>query len=239
MDEVPLKSLLFAQFAMIGKALGNGHRLEIIDWLAQGPCSVEEVAGAVGLSVANASQHLQHLRRAGLVSATRRGQHMYYRISDDAVLELMTSMQRLAESNIAEVEKLVREHLGAGIGVESVPLQELVERMRQGEAMVLDVRHPEEFMAGHIPGAVNIPLEEIETLLDEIPADREIIAYCRGPYCALASNAVALLKKHNMQVRRLRDGFPQWKLAGMPVEEGQEPGGAGLLEMEDRQESPS
>ena len=219
MDEVPLKSLLFAQFAMIGKALGNGHRLEIVDCLAQGPRSVEDVASGLGLSVANASQHLQQLRRAGLVTATRRGQHMYYRIADDAVLELLTSMQRLAESNIAEVAKLVREHLG---GVESVPLQELVDRMRKGEAIVLDVRHPDEFHAGHIPGAINIPVEDIEGLLDGIPADREIIAYCRGPYCALASNAVAMLRKHNMRVRRLRDGFPQWKLAGMPVEEGSE-----------------
>jgi ArsR family transcriptional regulator len=211
------KQALFAQFAAVAKALGHAHRLGLLEQLAQGERSVEVLAQRTGLSVANASQHLQHMRRAGLVSARRDGKFVHYRLADDAVLDLLAALRRIAERNVAEVERLVRGYFHDRDGLEPVSREELLQRLRAGAVTVLDVRPEDEFALGHLPGAVNIPLQALETRLSELDPSQEIVAYCRGPYCVLSYEAVAALRARGFKVRRLEDGFPEWRAAGLPV----------------------
>ncbi len=218
MSSATFKHQLFTHFARIGKAVSNANRLEILEFLAQGERSVEALAKVCQLSVANTSQHLQQLRQAGLVAARKQGQRVYYRLSGDEVVALTAMLRRLAERQLAEVERLVGAYLTVRDGLEPVPAQELLERARSGLVTVLDVRPSEEFAAGHVPGAFNLPLDQLETRLHQLPRDQEIVAYCRGPYCVLAFEAVARLREKGFQARRLQDGFPEWKSAGLPVE---------------------
>jgi rhodanese-related sulfurtransferase/DNA-binding transcriptional ArsR family regulator len=212
------KHQLFSQFARVAKALGNGYRLELLEFLAQGERSVDALAKLAGLSVANTSQHLQSLRRAGLVSARKDGLRVIYRLADPAVVELLSVLRTLAEKNLAEVGKLVATHLSVKDHLEPVSAAELLQRLRAGAVTALDVRPPEEFAAGHLPGAVNIPLNELEAHLGSLPADQVIVAYCRGPYCVLAYEAVALLRSKGFTAQRLDAGYPEWQHAGLPVE---------------------
>lgn len=212
---------LFAQFARVGKALGNGNRLEILEFLAQGERSVEALANVAGLSVANTSQHLRHLREAGLVTTRKEGLKVYYRLSSDDVVTLIDALRRVAEHHVAEVDRLINSYLTVKDDLEPIPRDELLARARDGHVTVIDVRPPEEYAAGHLPGAVNIPLAELEQRLAELGQDKEqeIVAYCRGPHCVLAFDAVARLREQGLNARRLQDGYPEWKTAGLPVEE--------------------
>lgn len=214
------KQALFAQFAAVAKTLGHAHRLELLEQLAQGERSVEVLAQRIGLSIANASQHLQHMRRAGLVANRRNGKFVYYRLADDAVLDLLATLRRIAERNVAEVERLVRSYFDKRDSLEAVSREELVERARAGTVTILDVRPEDEFALGHLPGALNIPLHELEARLGEIDPQQEIVAYCRGPYCVLSYEAVAQLRARGFKVRRLEDGLPEWRAAGLPVVTG-------------------
>lgn len=212
------KHSLFEQFARIGKALSNANRLELLEFLAQGERSVDALAGVSGLSVANTSQHLQQLRQAGLVASRKEGKTVCYRISDTDVLDLVDRMRRVAERHLAEVEQLVDRYLTVRDDLEPLPAGELLSRARAGLVTVIDVRPREEYLAGHVPGAVNVPLSELEKHLRDFDRDNEVIAYCRGPYCVLAFEAVARLRRKGVSARRLQDGFPEWQLAGLPVE---------------------
>jgi rhodanese-related sulfurtransferase/DNA-binding transcriptional ArsR family regulator len=218
MSSSTFKHELFTHFARIGKALSHANRLEILEFLAQGERNVEALAKACGLTVANTSQHLQQLRQAGLVIARKQGQHVYYRLAGDEVVELINTLRTLAERQLAEVERLVNAYLTVKDSLEPVPAIELMQRARSGLVTVLDVRPTEEFVAGHVPGAINLPLKQLESHLDQLPIDQEIVAYCRGPYCILAFEAVAKLREKGFKARRLQDGFPEWKVAGLPVE---------------------
>lgn len=218
MSSENIKRRLYDQLARIGKALGHGVRLELLEYLAQGERSVEALAKAAGLPVANTSQHLQQLRQAGLVVARRAGLYVHYRLAGDQVVELLTQVRTIAETNLAEVERLVRSYLSVKDELEPVPRPELLARARDGLVTVLDVRPPEEFAAGHLPGAINIPLKDLESHLHELPAEQEIVAYCRGPYCVLAYEAVQRLREKGFRARRLEEGYPEWKAAGLPVE---------------------
>ncbi|MBI5042229.1 MAG: metalloregulator ArsR/SmtB family transcription factor [Gammaproteobacteria bacterium] len=213
-----VKHDLFAQFARIGKALSNSNRLEIIEYLAQGERSVDALAQIAGLSVANTSQHLQQLRQAGLVTLRKDGQRVYYRLSGDDVVLLLNGLRAVADRHLTEVAHLVTTYLDTKDALEPVLAQELLARVRAGEVTVLDVRPPEEFAAGHLPGAINIPLDELEARLEELNHEHEVVAYCRGPYCVLSYDAVARLREQGLQARRLKDGYPEWKIAGLPVE---------------------
>jgi ArsR family transcriptional regulator len=214
------KLALFAQFAAVAKSLGHAHRLELLEQLAQGERSVEVLADRTGLSTANASQHLQHMRRAGMVANRREGKFVYYRLADDAVLELLAALRRIAERNVAEVERVVRSYFDERDSLEAVTREELVVRSRAGTVTILDVRPEDEFALGHLPGALNIPLRELEARLSEIDPGQEIVAYCRGPYCVLSYEAVAQLRARGFEVRRLEDGLPEWRAAGLPVVTG-------------------
>jgi rhodanese-related sulfurtransferase/DNA-binding HxlR family transcriptional regulator len=209
---------LFAQFARLGKALASGNRLELLEFLAQGERSVEELAKVSGLTVANTSQHLQQLRRAGLVSPRKKGLKVYYRINGDDVIQLLNALRTSAERHLAEVNRLVQSYLTVKDDLEPVARRELLERVRKGLVTVLDVRPPEEYAAGHLPGAVNIPLSELEQHLKDLDPKQEVVAYCRGPHCILAFEAVARLRKRGLRARRLQDGYPEWKLEGLPTE---------------------
>lgn len=212
------KHELYSQFARIGKVLSNSNRLELLELAAQGPRSVEALAQAAGLSIANASQHLQALRHAGLVTARKEGLRVYYEVSGSDVIELLDVVRRVSQQRIAEVQKLVGTYLTTRDALEPVPAKELLGRVRKGLVTVLDVRPVEEYRAGHLPGAVNVPLSELESRLNRLPKRREIVAYCRGPYCVLAFEAVARLRARGYKARRLEAGFPEWKVAGFPVE---------------------
>ncbi|NOR52226.1 MAG: metalloregulator ArsR/SmtB family transcription factor [Gammaproteobacteria bacterium] len=212
------KQDLFSQFARVGKALGNANRLELLEFLAQGERSVDALAKVAGLTIANTSQHLQLLRQAGLVTSHKEGLKVYYSLSGSDVVELFGSLRAVAERHIAEVEQLVNTYLTVKDDLEPIPAKELLERARNGLVTVLDVRPPEEYAAGHVPGAINIPLKDLEQHLDELNPAHEIIAYCRGPHCILAFDAVAKLRNRGMSAHRLEDGYPEWKLAGLPIE---------------------
>lgn len=220
MSRPSFKQQLYSQIARIGRAVGNGHRLELLEYLSQGERTVEALARLAGLSMANASQHLQVLRQAGLVNTRREGLYVHYRLAEADIDHLRRVLQQLAQTRIAEVEHLVRNYLGVKDSLEAIPRTELLERARAGLVTVLDVRPPEEFAAGHLPGAVNIPLKELEQRVQELPQDQEIVAYCRGPYCVLAYEAVAQLRKQGLSARRMEEGFPEWRSAGLPVEAG-------------------
>jgi rhodanese-related sulfurtransferase len=211
------KLALFTQFAAVAKALAHPHRLELLEQLAQGERSVEVLGDRTGLGIANASQHLQHMRRAGLVANRRDGKFIYYRLTDDSVLDLLSSLRQIAEQNLAEVERLVRSYFHARDELEPVTREELRRRSRTGEITILDVRPEDEFALGHLPGAVNMPLRELEARLAELDPAQEIVAYCRGPYCLLSYEAVAALRARGFNVRRLQDGLPEWRAAGLPV----------------------
>lgn len=212
------KQDLFAQFARVGKALSSANRLELLEFLAQGERSVEALAKVAGLSVANTSQHLQQLRQTGLVLARKEGQHVLYRLSGDDIISLVECLRRVAENHLAEVNRLVDSYLSVKDSLEPIPAQELLTRARDGLVTVLDVRPPEEYAAGHLPGAINVPLSDLEKHLATLPKDNEVVAYCRGPYCVLAYEAVARLRARGYAARRLESGFPEWKKAGFEVE---------------------
>ncbi|MBE9567608.1 MAG: metalloregulator ArsR/SmtB family transcription factor [Proteobacteria bacterium] len=216
------KHELFAQFARVGKALSNANRLELLEFLAQGERSVEQLSKVAGLTVANTSQHLQQLRHAGMVSCRKEGLKVYYRVSGDDVIDLLGALRAVAERHVTDVQHLVATYLTVKDDLEPIPREELLERVRDGLVTVLDVRPPEEYAAGHVPGAVNIPLGELEQRLEELGnpenENREIVAYCRGPHCVLAFDAVARLRERGMKARRLEDGYPEWRTAGLPVE---------------------
>lgn len=211
------KHALFAQFALVAKTLGHAHRLELLEQLAQGERSVEALAQKTGLSIANASQHLQRMRRAGMVTARRDRKFVYYRLADDAALDLLAALGRLAERNMAEVERLMRDYFHDRDAMEAISREGLLRRMRAGTVTVLDVRPEDEFALGHLPGAMNIPLRALEARLAELDPSREIVAYCRGPYCVLSYEAVAALRARGFKVRRLQDGLPEWRAAGLPI----------------------
>ena len=213
-----VKSDLFEQFARIGKALSRGKRLQMLEYLAQRERSVDALARMTGLSVANTSQHLQQLRQARLVSASKEGLYVFYRLAGDSIVRLLAALHAVGQEHLAEVDKLVRLYYNSKDGLEPVPAKELMQRVKKGVATVLDVRPAEEYAAGHIPGAVNMPVSEIRKRLHEIPKEQEIVAYCRGPYCLMAFEAVAELRKKGRSARRLEDGFPEWRSAGLPVE---------------------
>ncbi len=212
------KRRLFELFATVAKALGHGNRLELLEHLAQGERGVDGLAELSSLTIANASQHLQHLRRAGLVASRRKGKHVLYRLTDDAVVGLLGSLRLVAERNLAEVDRVVDGYFRDRDSFEPVTRADLMRRSRDGLVTVLDVRPEEEFQFGHVPGAVNIPLGDLERRLAELDPKQEIVAYCRGPWCLLAFEAVAALRKRGLTARRLEDGFPEWKAAGLPVE---------------------
>lgn len=212
------KRLLFEQFALIAKALANGHRLEILELLAQGERCVEDLAERAGLEVANTSQHLQHLRRVGLVVARREGKKIFYEVSDQAATELVIVLRRVAKRNLAEVERAISTHFLRLDGLEPVSRDELRRKMKARTVTLIDVRPCEEFAAGHIPGAVNIPLKDLARRLRELPKKAEVVAYCRGPFCLMSFEAVNLLRQCGLTARRLEDGYPEWKLEGLPVE---------------------
>ena len=212
------KQQLFAQFARVGKAMSNGNRLELLEFIAQGERSVEQLAQVSGLTVANTSQHLQQLRQSGLVACRKEGLKVYYRISDNDVLALFGALRGVAERHLEEVQELVRHYLTSKDGLEPVAHRELLERVRDGLVTVLDVRPQLEYAAGHLPGAINIPLSELEEHLDELEQEHEVIAYCRGPHCILAFEAVARLRENGFIAHRLEDGYPEWQAEGMPTE---------------------
>jgi len=214
------KLALFVQFAAVAKSLAHAHRLEILEQLAQGERSVEVLAERTSLSVANTSQHLQQMRRAGIVAARRDGKFVFYQLADEAVLDLLAALRRIAERNVAEVDRLIRGYFNNRDSLEPVSRAELLERSRAGAVTVLDVRPPDEFALGHLPGAVNIPLRELEARLADLDPTQEIIAYCRGPYCVLSYEAVAALRARGFKVRRLEDGLPEWRAAGLPIVAG-------------------
>lgn len=211
------KRQLFRQFAAIAKAVAHEHRLELLEALAQGERSVDALAGSIGLSLANASQHLQQMRRAGLIEARRDGKFVYYRLSDAAVLDLVASLTRIGERHVAEVDRLVRNYFLSRDALEPITRGELLKRMKKHDVQVLDVRPEAEFTLGHVVGAVNIPLEKLKRRLAALDAGKEIIAYCRGPYCVLSFEAVAMLRAKGFDARRLEDGLPEWQAAGLPV----------------------
>jgi len=212
------KQALFAQFAAVAKAMAHPHRLALLEQLAQGERSVDVIADRVRVSIANASQHLQHMRRAGLVAARREGKFVFYRLADDSVLGLLASIRRVAEHNLAEVDRVVRGYFNDRDGMEPVSRAELVDRMKLGLVTILDVRPADEFALGHLPGALNVQLNELEQRLAKLDKSKEIVAYCRGPYCVLSYEAVALLRARGFKVRRLEDGLPEWRAAGLPVD---------------------
>jgi rhodanese-related sulfurtransferase len=218
MGDRETKTALYDEFARAAKALASGRRIELLDVLANGERTVEALAGQVGLSTANTSQHLQVLRQAGLVTGRRQGTSISYRLADPEVFQLWQALRSLAASRLAEVERLATAYLGARDQLEPVTRQELARRLQDGDPMVvLDVRPAAEYAAGHLPGAVSIPVDELRRRLAELPADREIVAYCRGPYCAFAHEAVAVLREEGFSARRLEDGLPEWQAAGLAV----------------------
>jgi len=213
----PKKELL-SHFADVAKALGHAHRLELLEHIAQGERGVEALARLADLSVANASQHLQQLHRAGLVAKRRDGQRSLYRLTDVAVIELLSALRHIAERNSAEAQRLVQSYFHERDGLDPLSRADLLARLQTDAVVLLDVRPQDEFAIGHLPRAVNIPLPELENRLAELPADQEIVAYCRGPHCVLSFEAVAALRKRGFTIHRLQDGYPEWKAAGLPVE---------------------
>jgi len=209
---------LFNQFARIAKALSNGYRLELLELLAQGERSVDALAQVSGLTLANTSQHLQQLRQAGLVTNRKEGHKVFYQLSGRDVTALFGSLRDVAERHLADVNRLVGDYLTVKDCLEPLPAGQLLERARDGLVTVLDVRPQEEYASGHLPGAINIPLKELEKRLGELDPDLEVVAYCRGPHCVLAFDAVAKLRKNGLTARRLENGFPEWQQAGYPTE---------------------
>jgi rhodanese-related sulfurtransferase/DNA-binding MarR family transcriptional regulator len=212
------KVALFDAFASVAQALGSGRRAEIVDLLAQGERSVDEIADEISQSVANTSQHLRVLARAGLVRSRREGTRVYYRLASDRVGELWAAVRDVAARQVAEVSVLADEYLGDRGGVEPLSADDLEQRLARGEVVVLDVRPEPEFRAGHIAGARSVPLPTLQTVAAALPKQQEIVAYCRGPYCVYADDAVRLLRGRGLKARRLDVGYPEWRRAGLPIE---------------------
>lgn len=213
------KQAIYGSLSEVAQALGHPHRLELLEHLAQGMRSVEELSARTRLTFANTSRHLQILRRARLVDTERRGKHIFYRLAGEAeVVDVMGALGRLGERNMAEIDRVMADYFRARDALEPVSRKDLVARLHEGSVTVLDVRPEDEFVAGHLPGALNIPVSDLQRRLGELPSDREVIAYCRGPYCVLSFEAVAALRAKGYLVRRLEDGYPEWKAAGLPVE---------------------
>ena len=218
MSSMGPKQQVFASLAEIAQALGHAHRLEMLEHLGQGERSVDDLAARAGLTLANCSRHLQLLRRAALVEGRREGKRIFYRLAgDDAVIGLLAALSHVGQRNNAEIARVISSYFKARDELEPVSREELLDRVRTGTATALDVRPEDEFDVGHIPGAVNIPLAQLERRLAELPAGVEVVAYCRGPWCVLSFEAVALLRQSGYRVRRLEDGYPEWKAAGLPV----------------------
>jgi rhodanese-related sulfurtransferase len=211
------KDALYDGFALVGKALGSGRRAELVDVLAQGERSVEELAGEIGQSVANTSQHLQQLLRAGLVTTRRDGTRVFYALAGEGVRDLWQALRGVAAEHVAELDRLAEAYLGDRATLESISQAELRNRLRAGDVVVLDVRPAPEFAAGHIAGARSLPIADLARRLRDLPKDREVVAYCRGPYCVYADDAVRLLHRRGYQARRLEDGYPEWARAGLPT----------------------
>ena len=212
------KDRLYGQYARIGKALASPHRLELLDLLAQSERTVESLADELSLSMANTSQHLQVLRAAGLVDTRRDGLFIHYRLADDTVVGLSTALRTVAEHRLADFERLIRDEFKHRSKSEPVSLAELMKRARRDDVVVLDTRPAHEFLAGHIPGALSVPVDELQQRLGRLPKGKEYVAYCRGPYCVYADRAVEILRASGRPARRLTEGFPEWKVAGFPVE---------------------
>ena len=209
---------LYAQFALVAKAVAHEHRLGLLELVAQGERSVEVLAAHSSLSLANASQHLQQLRRAGLVVGRRQGKFVFYRLADEAVLGMIAAIRRVAERNVGEVARILRAYFHERDQLEPVSRAELATRMKLGLVTVIDVRPKDEFALGHIAGASNVPLTDLKRHLSKLNRKLEIVAYCRGPYCVLSFEAVSHLRKLGFKARRLQDGLPEWKAAGLPIE---------------------
>ena len=218
MDHRAFKTEINEQFTRIAKAIANPHRLELVDLLAQGERSVEELAKEAALSVANASQHLQALREAHLITARKVGLRVYYRLADASIYQLVQLIREIAERQLAEVERIVNTYLTERKALEPVTTNELMTRLREPGLVILDVRPALEYTQGHIAGARSIPIGELESRLHELPHDQEIVAYCRGAYCVFADEAVELLMSHGYHARRMRQGYPDWKIADLPTE---------------------
>jgi rhodanese-related sulfurtransferase len=214
------KANLYGQFALIGKALASPARLELLDLVGQGERSVEDLALEADLSVANASQHLQVLRRAGLVELRREGKFSYYRLTGKEAFKTWQSIRDFGAVKVAEVQRLTEEHLGRSNQLEAVSITELHRRLAAGDAVLIDVRPESEYRAGHIPDALSVPLEKLATFLRTMPNDKEIVAYCRGPFCMFSHEAVLAMKKKGFKARRLNRGLPDWRFAGLPVSTG-------------------
>jgi rhodanese-related sulfurtransferase/DNA-binding transcriptional ArsR family regulator len=219
-DKRAFKNQLYEQFARIGKALSSAHRLELLEVLAQGEHSVEDLAKETGMSVANASQHLQVLRAAQLVEVRREGVYIYYRLADEQVFTLWQAMRQVGEARIAEIDRIVHTYLHDRSLLQPIGAHELFQRLVDDHIILLDVRPVEEYTAGHLPGALSIPVADLEAHLSELPQDKEIVAYCRGPYCVFADEAVALLLTNGYKAHRLEQGLPDWRALGLPVESG-------------------
>jgi len=217
------KDRLYAQFARVGKALGSPHRIEMLELLAQGQRTVDSLASEIGLSLANASQHLQALRRAALVESRKDGLFVYYRLADPAVFDLCAAIRGVAERRLADFERLLHEHFGHRSQPEAVGMRDLLERMRSNDVIVLDARPANEYAAGHIAGAISVPIDELQERLRSLPRDKEYVAYCRGPYCIYADRAVEQLTRSRRRARRLLEGFPEWRAAGFPISNGETP----------------
>jgi rhodanese-related sulfurtransferase/predicted transcriptional regulator len=213
------KRAVFEQLAAVARTLGSARRLEILELLAQTARSVEQLAELCNLTVANASQHLQQLRRFGLVEARREGKRVIYRLADPEVVGLLGALSEVTQRNVGAVEKLLGSYFRQRDGLEPVSRKDLWRRLRKGPVTVIDIRPQAEFVAGHLPRAINLPLSELSSRLHELPRDQEIVAYCRGRYCVLSYEAVAELRKHGFTAFRLEEGYPEWKAAGLPVEE--------------------
>jgi rhodanese-related sulfurtransferase/DNA-binding transcriptional ArsR family regulator len=212
------KRAVYENLARVGAALSSAVRLELLELLAQGERSVDELAQLTGTTVANASQHLQKLKQAGLIVGRKDAQFVRYRLAGDEVVALFDALGTAGQAYLADVDRIVRLYFTAKDDLEPVPAREVLDRARQGLVTVLDVRPPEEFAAGHVAGAVNIPVHELEKRLAELPKRREVVAYCRGPYCLMSFEAVQLLRRKGLKARRLKDGLPEWRLAGLPTD---------------------
>jgi rhodanese-related sulfurtransferase/predicted transcriptional regulator len=212
------KLAIFEQFAGVARILGSAHRLELLELLAQTERSVEQLARLSGLTIANASQHLQQLRRAGLVESHRDGKRVRYSLADTEVVSLLRALRRITERNVASVTKVLDAYFHERDSLEPVSRKELLRRMKKRMVTVIDTRPPEEFAAGHLPGALSVPLHELNRRLKELPRDREIVAYCRGAYCVLSFEAVAQLRRRGFKASRLEEGYPEWKDAGLPID---------------------
>ena len=218
------KNRLYGQLARLGKALSSPHRLEMLELLAQGERTVDSLATEIGLSLANASQHLQALRQAALVENRKDGLFVYYRLADPDVFDLSKVVRSVAERRLAELDRLVLEHFGNRADAEPVPMAELLKRARSKRVVILDTRPASEYVAGHIPGALSVPVDDLQRRLKQLTRGKAYVAYCRGPYCIYADRAVEMLRASGRRARRLAEGFPEWRSAGFPVSHGTEPG---------------